>query len=56
VELKLLESKSAARKMIQNGGVRLNQTKVNDITLNVELEDGLIIQIGKRKIHRISLK
>jgi tyrosyl-tRNA synthetase len=48
VELNLQRSKSEARKIIQNGGVRLNQEKVNDINFMVQMEDGLIIQIGKR--------
>ncbi|WEG14536.1 tyrosine--tRNA ligase [Pullulanibacillus sp. KACC 23026] len=54
--LDLIESKTAARKMIQNGGVRLNQTKVKDNQLMVGLEEGLIIQIGKRKMVRITMQ
>ncbi|MGV3487655.1 MAG: S4 domain-containing protein, partial [Tuberibacillus sp.] len=56
VELKLLESKSAARKMIQNEGVRLNQIKVSDMNFMVNLEEGLVVQVGKRKINQITLK
>jgi len=49
VELNLQKSKSEARKMIQNGGIRLNEVKVNDVDLQVNTADEPIIQVGKRK-------
>jgi len=49
VELKLQSSKSEARRMIKNGGIRLNGEKVTDDKLLVTIEDGLIVQVGKRK-------
>lgn len=53
LDLNLIKSKSEARKLIQNGGVRLNQVKVPDINMLVTIEDGLIIQIGKRKFVKV---
>lgn len=49
VELKLQTSKNEARKMIKNGGIRLNGKKVADDNLLVTIEDGLVVQVGKRK-------
>lgn len=54
IQLSLQKSKSEARKMIQNGGVRLNQEKVEDINFIVTIEERLILQIGKRKYIQIS--
>ncbi|WP_139367414.1 tyrosine--tRNA ligase [Metabacillus halosaccharovorans] len=49
VELKLLNSKSEARRMIDNRGVKLDGNKVEDSTLSVTVKEGLIVQVGKRK-------
>lgn len=53
VELKLLNSKSEARRMIGNRGVKLDGNKVEDSTLSITVKDGLIVQVGKRKFMKI---
>jgi tyrosyl-tRNA synthetase len=53
VECNLLPSKSEARKMIQNGGIRINGTKVIDINLIVEVTNELILQVGKRRFVKL---
>lgn len=53
VALELQKSKSEARKMIQNGGVRINEEKIEDIHLQVQVVDGLVIQVGKRKFVKL---
>lgn len=53
VELNMQGSKSEARRMIQNGGIRINSEKVLDMQLEVEIEDGLIVQVGKRKYKKL---
>ncbi|OIJ22209.1 tyrosine--tRNA ligase [Anaerobacillus alkalidiazotrophicus] len=53
VELKLLSSKSEARRMIKNNGVKLNGNRVEDTDLQVAISDGLIVQVGKRKFVKI---
>jgi tyrosyl-tRNA synthetase len=53
VELKMLSSKGEARRMIQNGGVKINEEKVEDVQLQVEINDDLILQVGKRKFMKI---
>jgi tyrosyl-tRNA synthetase len=52
-ENQIFESKGAARKMIQNGGVSLNRTKISDVNLMVDksllLHDRFIlVQVGKK--------
>ncbi|QOR65939.1 tyrosine--tRNA ligase [Cytobacillus suaedae] len=54
VELKLQSSKSEARRMIQNGGVRLNEEKISDVNLQVAIKDGLVLQVGKRKFVKLT--
>ncbi|MFC0561992.1 tyrosine--tRNA ligase [Halalkalibacter alkalisediminis] len=54
VELKMLSSKGEARRMIQNGGVKMNEEKVEDVQLQVEVEDGLVLQVGKRKFMKLN--
>ncbi|SFJ70282.1 tyrosyl-tRNA synthetase [Halobacillus dabanensis] len=54
-ELGLLPSKSEARRMIKNGGIRVNQEKVPDPATILEVKDGLVLQVGKRKFIRLRL-
>jgi tyrosyl-tRNA synthetase len=49
----MLSSKGEARRMIQNGGVKINEEKVEDVQLQVEINDDLILQVGKRKFMKI---
>lgn len=53
VELKLQSSKSEARKMIQNGGVRVNEQKIEDVHTTLTITDGLVLQVGKRKFVKL---
>ncbi|MCY7905752.1 tyrosine--tRNA ligase [Bacillus inaquosorum] len=53
VTLKLLSSKSEARRMIQNGGVRINGEKITDIDADAEIKENMIIQVGKRKFLKL---
>ncbi|MGM7702350.1 tyrosine--tRNA ligase [Pseudalkalibacillus sp. Hm43] len=53
VDLGLLNSKGEARRMIQNGGVKINQEKVDDVQAQVAVEDGMIVQVGKRKFVKV---
>jgi tyrosyl-tRNA synthetase len=53
VDLGLQNSNGEARRMIQNGGVKINQEKVEDVQLQVKPEDDMIVQVGKRKFVKI---
>ena len=51
---KLVSSKSEARRLIEGGGVRVNDKKVESFDTNFEVgKTDLILQIGKRKWARI---
>ncbi|MFW6034899.1 MAG: tyrosine--tRNA ligase [Halothermotrichaceae bacterium] len=51
----LLSSNSEARRMIKQGAVTINDKKYEKINLDIEVEDGMIIQIGKRRFAEIKL-
>ncbi|WP_437182613.1 tyrosine--tRNA ligase [Shouchella lonarensis] len=53
VQLKMQSSKGEARRMIQGGGVKINEEKVTDIHMTVPITDGMIVQVGKRKFMRV---
>ncbi len=57
---KLCSSKSEARRMIQGGGVSLNNEKVSDFNLNVELknfkDDSILLKKGKKSFIKVVLK
>jgi tyrosyl-tRNA synthetase len=52
-EANLVESNGEARRLIQQGGVKLNGEKVVDADLEVEARGELILQAGKRRYARI---
>jgi tyrosyl-tRNA synthetase len=49
----LAPSKSEARRLIQAGGVRLNDGKITDPNAAPDLPDGAILRVGKRGFARI---
>jgi len=56
----VFESKGAARKMLQNGGVSINREKITDLQMMVEkkhlLHDKFIlVQVGKKNYYLISM-
>ena len=57
VETGLAASKSAARRLIQQGGARLNGTRLTDLdalVTSADLQDGgLLLQAGKKQYHRV---
>jgi tyrosyl-tRNA synthetase len=53
VECKLAPSNSEARRLVQQGAVHLGEHKVTDVNERVTIQDGLVLQVGKRKFVRI---
>ncbi len=53
VETKLAASKSEARRLISQGGVKINQKAVEDKPLVLGTKNNLILQVGKRKFVKI---
>jgi tyrosyl-tRNA synthetase len=54
LEAKLCDSKSEARRIIEQGGVKFNQRKLADWNESLTLSSGDIIQVGKRKFVKIA--
>ncbi|OIU72823.1 tyrosine--tRNA ligase [Rossellomorea aquimaris] len=55
VELGMQSSKSEARRMIKNGGIRIDGEKVPDTEMMVKVTDGMIVQVGKRKFVKVKV-
>lgn len=49
----LAESNGAARRLIQQGAVKVNDVKITDERAELEIPDGCVIQAGKRGFARI---
>lgn len=52
IELDLVSSKSEARRMIEQSGVKINQEKVTE-NKEIVIQSGMVIQVGKRKFVRV---
>lgn len=50
----LASSNSEARRLVKQGGVRIDGEKVNDFNLNVPINEEFVLQVGKRKFVRIT--
>jgi len=53
VEIKLADSKGNARRLVQQGGVRIDDVVQKDFEKNIEIKNGMIAQVGKRKFVKI---
>lgn len=49
----LTDSTSEARRMIKQGAVKINEKKIEDQDAQIEIEDEMIIKVGKRKFIKI---
>jgi len=52
-DAKLTDSKSEAKRLVEGGGVEINKQKIQDWKQEIKIEDGMIIQAGKRKFIKI---
>lgn len=52
----LVPSKSEARRLIKQGAIKIDGVKVTDENAQIELKDGMIVQVGKRRFLKIRLK
>lgn len=53
VAAKLASSKGEARRLIEQGGVKINDEKISDPSIVFQMADGDIVRVGKRKFGRI---
>ncbi len=56
VKTQLVESNSAARRLVQQGGVYVNDKQIKNLKEQVSLEESPIIKVGKRKFKKIVFK
>jgi tyrosyl-tRNA synthetase len=55
VSIKLQSSNGEARRSITQGAVRINEHKITDQNERIALQDGDIVQVGKRKFAKIKI-
>ncbi len=55
VQTKLAPSKSEAKRLIEQGGVKIDNQVVKNWQKEITIKDGLIIQVGKRKFVQIKI-
>lgn len=53
LKLKLVTSKSEARRLIIQGGVKIDDKIIKDWQQKISLKDGTIVQVGRRKFAKI---
>lgn len=53
VKADFTESKSEARRLIEQGGVEVNRKKISDPETQITIKDGMIIKVGKRRFARV---
>lgn len=52
-ELMFLKSTSEARRLISQGGFKINDEAVKDLQAVIKIEDGMVVRAGKKKIVKI---
>ena len=55
IKLGLVKSKSEARRLINEGAVKINCETIGDFQSIINIASGLIVQVGKRRFVKISL-
>ena len=51
---KLIETRAEGKRLIQQGGVKIDDKKIDDISKTIHLKKGMIIQAGKRRFAKIA--
>lgn len=52
---RLVSSKSEAKRMVEQGGVKIDGKKIDDFKKEIEVREGTVVQVGKRKFIRVRL-
>jgi tyrosyl-tRNA synthetase len=56
VKANLVKTKSEARRMLKQGAVKVNGERIENINQQITQEDGMVLQVGKRRFARIKEK
>lgn len=52
----LVSTRSEARRMIEQGAVRIDEERLHDLHAQVDLKEGMVVQVGRRRMLRMLLK
>ena len=52
-ETGLVESKGASRRMVEQGGVKIDGRVVNDYEEKIDVKSGMVVQVGKRRFVKL---
>ena len=55
VEIKMVSSKSEARRLVKQGGVKIDDVVQKDFDKDIEIKNGMIVQAGKRRFAKITI-
>ncbi|KKQ73894.1 MAG: Tyrosine-tRNA ligase [Berkelbacteria bacterium GW2011_GWB1_38_5] len=53
MDIELASSKSEARRLIEQGGVELDEEKITDPKKTIEIKEGMVIKVGKRNFVKL---
>lgn len=53
IKVGFASSKNEARRMIQGNGVKINSVVISDFTLNIEINDEIVVQFGKNRFKKV---
>lgn len=53
LDLKFVQSKGEAKRLIQGGGVKIDGNKISDLNYTVNIESEAVLQAGKRKFAKL---
>ncbi|MBQ3785468.1 MAG: tyrosine--tRNA ligase, partial [Alphaproteobacteria bacterium] len=56
VAVKLFDSKSEARRMVEQGGIQIDGNKITDKNYTVELAESIMVQRGKKVFLKVNVK
>jgi len=56
IEAKLTSSKSEAKRLVEQGAVRINNRVINSWRQEIKIQSGMVLQVGKRRFLRIVKK
>ena len=53
LKCQLVDSKSAARRLVEQGGVKINEIKKSDANETIAIDTGILVQVGPRRFVRV---
>jgi tyrosyl-tRNA synthetase len=53
MQTEMVASKGEAKRLIEQGGVKLNREKATNAKAEIDLKDEILLQVGKRKFLKV---